>query len=163
MRDAAPRRRVACVLAGKRSMYRVVAYGLACVAALAASSPANTSSLLELADISGAAAHSVVYLGGNGAGALEARSMDGKAVVTETEGAQLLVLSTSMLAAGADAIPVAREDVASVVAGEAPRLPAWMAGHLPEIIRGAMQDDAADAGNEAAPQSAAEPDTGILR
>lgn len=101
---------------------------------LAAAGPCAASSFLVLAEPPLAATPSIVMLGEPAAPAIEAEPL----AFMPAE-AEVYALGPSMIAFGAEAIPAALEEVASIP--QAATQPAWMSSPLPLVIRGATQPD----------------------
>ena len=124
-------------------MYRVLSSSVAVAALLAATIPANSSSILRLLEINPDDAPSVIRLGDAEMPVMEARAPGGHSASGQPDRrVELLVLSESILAVGPDAIPVGPEKVASVDNETERPKPRWIAQALPTIIRGGVQHDA---------------------
>lgn len=122
---------------------------------LAGSTPGAASSIVSLPVVSVNATPSIVMLGDPAAPAVEALP-----VASASNGSEIYAIGPSVLAYGADAIPAAREEVASIDdEPEQSQEPEWMSAELPLVIRGGERGDlvseAIDApAEEPAPDSA---------
>lgn len=97
---------------------------------------------------------SIILLGEAAPSPIEALPLHGATRQAET---QIYVISNSMIAMGADAIPTASEQVAAIEERAAPQKPRWLAEALPLVIRGGIVGDAQPAPVEAvAEEEAAE-------
>lgn len=127
-------------------MYRVIS---AILPALVMSVGAATaSSIISLPAAEPGASPSVIARGEAQAPAIDAQPMAADAQNSDND---LLKITTSIIAVGADAIPLADDDVASISAPEEPARPAWMDSETPLVIRGGERSDAAPAVAAAAP------------
>ena len=101
---------------------------------LAASGQGAAASFVVLPAEPPAKTPSIVLLGEPVAAAIEARPL-----ATAPETVEAFVISPSVIAFGAEAIPTASEQVASIGGAEKPR---WTAASMPLVIRGGMIGDA---------------------
>lgn len=102
---------------------------------------------------------SIIMLGEAAPAPIEALPIGGE---TGTSEPAIYVISDSVIAMGADAIPAASEQVASINEPAAPRKPLWMGESLPLVIRGGMIGDPRPAPTQQPPaeQAAAGEPTG---
>lgn len=127
-------------------MYRVPLRGLALAlpVLLATTAAGAASSILVLPEATpGGATPSIVMLGDAVAAPVEARALSGEggteAAMAEPE---IFVLGLSMIAFGAEAIPAAREAVASIGEATEQAEPRPIAETMPLVIRGGVIGDA---------------------
>lgn len=131
--------------------------------ALAASiAPASASSFTVLPAVPQGPTPSIVLLGAPAAPVVEARAIRGDASADETDRTPSVVflISPSMIAYGADAIPRAREQVASIEEPAAPR--SFDAEAFPMVICGGIVGNAFPTPAVAVPETetAIEPEEG---
>lgn len=136
------------------SMRKVVLSGLASVAPLLGLAlPGAASSIVTVAPPQ--ATPSIVSVGEAVPAPIEAKPV-AEAAAADEGGTEILAIGHSVVAIGADAIPLSREEVAAIDNAapepEAPTLPGWLAEDGAPALRGGIVTEAAPEQAEAAPQ-----------